>query len=95
MKCSQEHLSPKVHPKIGEFEKETMTAALPEQVPNNIGPTLLMIAGLITAPLGVGAVLVIAGLATLRSQSGRPSFPKLREAVAVDHFVQFWGKIKP
>jgi len=45
--------------------------------PNNLGATLLIVLGLITAPVGIGIVLLVAGLAHLRQANGRYSFRRL------------------
>lgn len=45
--------------------------------PNNLGATLLIMVGLMTAPAGIGIVLLVAGLAHLRQANGRYSFQRL------------------
>ena len=45
--------------------------------PNNLGPTLLLVLGLLTLPLGVGVPLVLLGLAQIRTHEGRPALPLL------------------
>ena len=45
--------------------------------PNNLGPTLLLILGLLTLPLGVGIPVVLLGLAQIRTDQGRPALPLL------------------
>ena len=49
--------------------------ALPH--PNNLGPTLLLVLGLLTLPLGVGIPLLLLGLAQIRTVEGRPALPPL------------------
>lgn len=49
--------------------------ALPQ--PNNLGPTLLLVVGLLTLPLGLGIPLVLLGLAQIRTVEGRPAVPLL------------------
>ena len=45
--------------------------------PNNLGPTLLVLLGLLTAPLLVGVPLLLLGLAWIRTAEGRPALPGL------------------
>ncbi len=58
--------------------------------PNNFGSLLLIIAGTITAPVGVGLVLLLAGLAILREANGEVSFPQLQAWMKRLQMVQFW-----
>ena len=44
-------------------------------LPNNFGPTLLIMAGLWLSPLVVGVPILLIGLSQLRDQHGRQSFP--------------------
>jgi hypothetical protein len=46
--------------------------------PNNFGSLLLIVSGVISAPIGVGVVLLIMGLALLREANGEHTFPQLR-----------------
>lgn len=45
--------------------------------PNNLGPTLLIAAGIVTAPAGVGILFLLTGLALIREADGKSSFPRL------------------
>jgi hypothetical protein len=58
--------------------------------PNNFGSLLLIIAGTITVPVGVGLVLLLAGLAILREANGEVSFPQLQAWMKRLQMVQFW-----
>ncbi len=49
----------------------------PSPPPNNLGPTLLLAAGLLSSPLGVGVPLVIVALAGVRTAAGDPALPRL------------------
>ncbi|AFY28258.1 hypothetical protein [Cyanobium gracile] len=51
-------------------------------MPNNFGPTLLLVLGLLTAPLLIGVPLLLLGLALLRSADGGPALPSLSRFVA-------------
>ena len=44
-------------------------------IPNNFGPTLLIIAGLSLTPALVGVPILWLGLSQLRDHQGRRSFP--------------------
>lgn len=46
-------------------------------VPNNLGATLLLALGLLTAPLIIGLPLMILGLAKVRSADGALALPHL------------------
>ncbi len=46
-------------------------------LPNNLGPTLLLALGLLTAPLLVGVPLLLLGLSLIRTVEGRPALPAL------------------
>lgn len=46
-------------------------------VPNNFGPTLLLILGLLTAPLLFGVPILLLGLAHVRSADGSLALPLL------------------
>ena len=47
-------------------------------LPNNLGPTLLLFVGLATAPIGLGLVLLLVGLALLKDADGALSFPQIQ-----------------
>ncbi|MFM7362876.1 MAG: hypothetical protein ACKO6F_08060 [Cyanobium sp.] len=49
----------------------------PPSPPNNLGPTLLLALGLLSAPLLVGVPLLLLGLAQIRTAAGRPALPAL------------------
>ena len=46
-------------------------------LPNNLGPTLLLALGLLTAPLLVGVPVLLLGLSLIRTVEGRPALPAL------------------
>lgn len=58
--------------------------------PNNFGSLLLIIAGAVSAPVGVGLVLILIGLALLREANGELSFPQLQGWRKILQMVQFW-----
>lgn len=58
--------------------------------PNNFGSLLLIIAGAVSAPVGVGLVLILTGLALLREANGELSFPQLQGWMKLLQMVQFW-----
>ena len=47
------------------------------QPPNNLGPTLLLVIGLLSSPLMVGVPLVIVALGAVRTAAGEPALPRL------------------
>lgn len=49
----------------------------PPPLPNNLGPTLLVIVGLIVSPLLIGMPLVMLGLSRVRTAEGRLALPRL------------------
>ncbi len=51
-------------------------------VPNNLGPTLLLVVGFLMVPLLIGVPLLVLGLALLRSADGTPALPALSRCVA-------------
>lgn len=66
-----------------------------QSAPNNLGSTLLIATGLITAPVGIGFALMILGVALLRDRDGKRSFPHLHhELKRRVHAIQFWRMIK-
>ena len=69
-------------------------AGLKATPPNNLGATLLMALGLMSAPTGVGIVLFVSGLALLRQANGQPCHPRLQEWLSGFQRVQFWRMIK-
>lgn len=58
--------------------------------PNNFGSLLLIIAGAVSAPVGVGLVLLLTGFALLREANGELSFPQLQGWLKLLQTVQFW-----
>lgn len=46
-------------------------------IPNNLGPTLLLGAGLLLLPVLVGLPLLLLGLAGVRDARGRRALPRL------------------
>lgn len=46
-------------------------------LPNNLGPTLLLILGVMVSPLLIGVPLVLLGLSRVRTAEGRLALPKL------------------
>lgn len=49
-----------------------------DQIPNNLGATLMIVAALLLLPLGVGFPLLILALSRVRASDGSPAFPRLR-----------------
>jgi|GEM_PF-3122460 len=62
--------------------------------PNNFASLLLIVAGTVSAPLGIGVLLLLTGLALLREPNGERTFPRLQGWLAWLHTVQFWRMIK-
>lgn len=58
--------------------------------PNNFRSLLLIVSGAVSAPVGIGLVLLITGLALLREANGERSFPRLQGWLNLLHTVQFW-----
>jgi hypothetical protein len=58
--------------------------------PNNFGSLLLIIAGAVSAPAGIGLILLLTGLALLREANGELSFPRLQGWIKRIQMVQFW-----
>ncbi len=58
--------------------------------PNNFGSLLLIIAGAVSAPVGIGLVFLLSGLALLREANGEMSFPQLQGWLRLIQMVQFW-----
>lgn len=64
---------------------QSMTAVLPggpamaspQPLPNNLGPTLLLVIGIPLLPLLIGVPLLLLGLARLRDADGAPAVPWL------------------
>lgn len=52
-----------------------------QSVPNNLGPTLLLVVGFLMAPLLIGVPLLLLGLAMLRSADGTPALPALTRSM--------------
>lgn len=53
----------------------------PTPIPNNLGPTLLLVVGLLLLPLGVGLPLLLLSLARVRTWQGRPACPRLHRGL--------------
>lgn len=62
--------------------------------PNNFPSLLLIVAGAVSAPFGIGLPLLLTGLALLREANGDLSFPRLRGWIQWLHTVQFWRMSK-
>lgn len=62
--------------------------------PNNFASLLLIVAGTVSAPAGIGVVLLITGLALLREANGERTFPRLQGWIQWLQTVQFWRMIK-
>jgi hypothetical protein len=62
--------------------------------PNNFGSLLLIVAGAVSAPFGIGLLLVLTGLALLREANGERTFPQLQGWLQWLQTVQFWRMIK-
>ncbi len=58
--------------------------------PNNFASLLLIVAGTISAPFGIGLLLLLTGLALLREANGTLTFPRLQRWIHWLHTVQFW-----
>lgn len=58
--------------------------------PNNFRSLLLIVAGAVSAPVGIGLLLLITGLALLRDANGERSFPRLQGWLHWLQAVQFW-----
>lgn len=50
-------------------------------IPNNLGPTLLLVVGLLLLPVGVGLPLLLLSLAQVRTWQGEPAFPRLHRGL--------------
>lgn len=61
-----------------------------KETPNNFGSLLLIVAGAVSAPVGIGIVLIVTGLALMRDANGERSFPKLQGWSKLLQTVQFW-----
>ena len=62
--------------------------------PNNFASLLLIVGGAVSAPIGIGVVLLITGLALLREANGERSFPRLQGWLNWLQTVQFWRMIR-
>jgi len=68
------------------------SGGVPPTGPNNVGPTLLISLGLMSAPIGLGIPLVLLGLARLRTAQGTSAFPLLAAALESVHLhLQAWA----
>jgi hypothetical protein len=50
-------------------------------IPNNLGPTLLLVVALLLLPLGIGVPLLLLSLAQVRTWQGQPAFPRLHRSL--------------
>lgn len=64
--------------------------AIVSDSPNNFGSLLLIVAGAVSAPAGIGLILLLTGLALLREANGELSFPRLQGWIKRIQMVQFW-----
>ncbi len=62
--------------------------------PNNFPSLLLLVGGAVSAPFGVGLLLILTGLALLRKADGDHAFPRLQGWIQWLQTVQFWRMIK-
>lgn len=62
--------------------------------PNNFGSLLLIVAGAVGAPLGIGIPVLLTGLALVRQANGEPAFPRLKGWLDLLQNVQFWRMTK-
>jgi hypothetical protein len=62
--------------------------------PNNFPSLLLIVGGVVSAPLGIGVLLLITGLALMREANGEQSFPQLHGWIKWVQTVQFWRMIR-
>lgn len=53
----------------------------PTPIPNNLGPTLLLVVALLLLPLGVGLPLLLLSLAQVRTWQDQPAFPRLHRGL--------------
>jgi hypothetical protein len=65
-----------------------------QNAPNNLASFLLIGAGAISAPLGIGIVLILMGVVLLREANGELSFPRQRRWIKRVQTVQFWRMTK-
>ena len=50
-------------------------------IPNNLGPTLMLVMALLLLPLGIGLPLLLVALARVRTWQGQPAFPRLHQGL--------------
>ncbi len=50
-------------------------------IPNNLGPTLLLVLALLLLPLGIGLPLLLLSLAQVRTWQGQPALPRLHRGL--------------
>lgn len=50
-------------------------------IPNNLGPTLLLVLALLLLPLGIGLPLLLLSLAQVRTWQDQPAFPRLHRGL--------------
>ncbi len=50
-------------------------------IPNNLGPTLLLILALLLLPLVIGVPLLLVALARVRTWQNQPAFPRLQRGL--------------
>ena len=61
-----------------------------QDLPNNLGATLLIAVGIVTSPAVVGLGLLFMGLADLKEANGDYCHPRLHALVRAVQNVQFW-----
>ena len=57
-------------------------------IPNNIGPTFLIMLAVALLPLGIGLPLLLIGLAEVRTWQGQHACPRLHRALRLN-----WGQL--
>lgn len=50
-------------------------------IPNNLGPTLLIVLGVLLLPLGIGLPLLLLALARVRTWQGQRAWPRLHRTL--------------
>lgn len=53
-------------------------------IPNNIGPTFLIMLAVALLPLGIGLPLLLIGLAQVRTVQGQLALPRLHRALRLE-----------
>lgn len=60
------------------------------QIPNNLGPTLLLSCGILLLPILVGLPFVVVGLARIRNASGDLALPWLSQRIST---LKIWLRL--